>query len=88
MVKKPLLAWSHVIWFKSRGAPCPQSQNFSDEVFGTKKAHNCKNKVTFILKKILSWYSKSGLIFIIFQVFIAEMDTLNFIEDVKSQNWD
>ncbi len=77
MLKKPLLAWSHVIWFKSRGAPCPQSKNFSNEVFGTKKAQNCKNKVTFKLKTFLSLYSKSGLIFIIFQVFPAEMDTCN-----------
>ena len=30
MVKKPLLAWSHLIWFQSRGAPCPQSWDFSD----------------------------------------------------------
>ena len=42
MVKKALLALSHVIWIKSRGPPRPQSQNFSDENFGAKTTQNGK----------------------------------------------
>ena len=52
------------------------------------KRHKISKIRSLYIKNFLSWYSKSGLIFIIFQVFLAEMDTLNFIEDVKSQNWD
>ena len=50
MVKKTFLTWSHVIWFKSRGAPGPESQDFSDKYFSTQKSQNHKNKATFILK--------------------------------------
>ena len=50
MVKKPPLAWSHFIWFWSRGAPGPQSWDFSDWDFSTQKAQNHKNKATSILK--------------------------------------
>ena len=50
MLKKPPPVRSHVIWLKTGGAPCPQSQDFSVKDFGIKKAQNYKTKVTFIVK--------------------------------------
>ena len=69
MTEKPFWAWFEVSRLKTGGAPTPLSQDFTNTDFSVQKAQNHKNKATFIVKKNLSFKSKSGIIFAIFQVF-------------------